>query len=136
MTYIQKLVLGCLFFATISCVASEDLVDDLVDREAEPKSIITSGGSIYASLNTTTLLFAGIAVAVLGVVAFLVFTFLSSGGDLPFNSKAGQTYYDPTSDTALEYTAGFQNTNTVPEYRRKRSAFEQSKFNRYQMYIL
>ena len=138
MTYVQKLVSGCLFFATISCVATEALTDELV-WEAEPKSIVTSNGQLYAQLNTTIIMYTMIIIAgVVGIVGLL--TYLSTTDALPLSSKNSQNYYDPatdgTADAALEYaTADLQNTNTSHEYRRKRSAFEQSKFKKYDIYI-
>ena len=54
MNWVQRSVLGCIFIAAItSCVsASDDLIDD-IDLEIDPKTLVTSGGSIYASVNTT-----------------------------------------------------------------------------------
>jgi hypothetical protein len=138
MNYVQTLVSGCLFFATISCVASDALIDDIV-WETEPKSIVTSGGQIYASLNATIITYTLIGIAGLAAIGYLLF-YLSTTDGIPLSSKNSENYYDPSIDTtaesALEYAAAdLQNTNTSNEYRRKRSAFEQSKFNEYNICI-
>jgi hypothetical protein len=117
--------------ATItSCVsASDDLIDD-IDLEIDPKTLVTSGGSIYASVNTTYITY--ILIGIAGIAALGgVFYYLSTTDALPL-PKQGQNYYDPNadlaSDAALEYAAAtVQNTNTSQDYRRKRSTYEQSK---------
>ena len=142
MTLVVNLVSGCIFVATISsCVASEALIedDDLV-WEADPKSIISSGGSLYASLNATLITYVLIGVAGLIAVGYVLYALSTSDGGIPFSSKQSQSYYDPTSDVnadaALEYEAGYlQNANESHEYRRRRSAYEQSKFYAQKLYI-
>ena len=132
MNWVQRSVLGCIFLATItSCVsASDDLIDD-IDLEIDPKTLVTSGGSIYASVNTTYITY--ILIGIAGIAALGgIFYYLSTTDALPLKSKQGQNYYDPNadlaSDAALEYAAAtVQNTNTSQDYRRKRSTYEQSK---------
>ena len=128
----KALVSGCLFIASIiSCVSSESLIDDIV-WEADAKSIIQSGGSLYASINATTVTYVLIGVAGLIALGYILFTLSMSDGGLPFASKQSQNYYDPTTDVAadeaLAYAAAdLQNTNTSQEYRRKRSTLQRSK---------
>lgn len=133
MNHVKNLVSGCIFVATISsCVASDALIEDDFVWEADSKSIISSGGSLYASLNATLITYVLIGVAGLIALVYVLYTLSTTDGGIPFNSKQSQSYYDPTSDVnadaALEYAAGnLQNANESHEYRRRRSAYEQSK---------
>ena len=132
MNLVVKLVSGCIFAATLSsCVASEPLMDEDFVYETDSKSIIESGGSLYASLNATLITYVLIGVAGLAVLGYVLYTLSTADGGLPFSSK--QSYYDPTSDVnadaALEYAADdLQYASESHEYRRRRSAYEQSKF--------
>ena len=99
--------------------------------ESAPETIVESGGSLYASLNATLITYVLIGVAGLAVLGYALYTLSSADGGLPFSSK--QSYYDPTSDVnadaALEYAADdLQYASESHEYRRRRSAYEQSKF--------
>lgn len=132
MRYLWNLVSGCIFLATISCAASKSLEEDDLWK-SEEKTIVTSGGSIYASINTTTITYA--ALGALAVVALLGGLFyLAVSGD-SVNNKSGGEYFYPdsayasasTADATLGYAATEQNINEPETYRRKRSAFEQSK---------
>ena len=142
MNLVVNLVSGCIFVATISsCVASEALIDDDLVWEADPKSIISSGGSLYASLNATLITYVLIGVAGLIAVGYVLYALSTSEEGLPFSSKQSQSYYDPTSDVnadaALEYDAGYlQNANESHQYRRRRAAYEQSKFYAQKINIL
>ena len=130
MNLVVNLVSGCIFVASISsCVASDALIEDDFVWEADPKSIITSGGSLYTALNATIITYVLIGVAGLIALGYVLYTLSTSDGGLPFSSKQSQSYYDPTSDAALEYAAGnLQNAHESHEYRQRRSAYEQSKF--------
>lgn len=136
MNPVISLVLGCIFIATISCVAgSDDLIDDIAwDDDLDPKTLITSGGSFYLGINATTVTYILIGVAGLVALGYVLYALSQSDGETPFQNKDSQSYYDPASDVsadaALQYAAAdLQNqAYTSQEYRRKRSAFyEQSK---------
>ena len=134
MNLVVNLVSGCIFVATISsCVASDGLTEDDFVLESDSRSIISSGGSLYTSLNATLITYVLIGVAGLIAVGYVLYALSTSDGGLPFSSKQSQSYYDPTSDVnadaALEYAAdNLQYANESQQYRRRRSAYEQSKF--------
>lgn len=140
MRYLRNLVSGCLFFATISCVASKSLEDEHI-WESDAKTLVTSGGSIYASINTTTLVYLMLgSFAVIALVGGLLY--LATSGDALNNKSSGDYFYPDyasganpsTAEGILEYAATEQSVNESEGYRRKRAAFEQSKFNNLPLY--
>lgn len=132
MRYLWNLVSGCLFLATISCAASKSLEEDDIWKSGA-KSIVTSGGSIYASINATTITY--IALGAAAVVALLAGLFYLAVSGEPVNNKSGGEYFYPDSayastssaEASLGYADTEQSVNESETYRRKRSAFEQSK---------
>ena len=137
MKRVISLVSGCIFIATISCVAgSDDLINDLAwENDLDPKTLITSDGQFYLGINATTVTYILLGAAGIVALGYVLYALYQSQGETPFQSKYSQNYYDPSSDVtpdaALQYAAAdLQNqAYTSQEYRRKRSAFyNQSKF--------
>ena len=127
---------GCIFLATISCAASKSMREDDIWK-SEEKTIVTSGGSIYASINTTTITYAALG-ALAAVTLFGILFYLAVSGDSVKNKSGGEYLYPESAyastsaaDATLGYAATEQNLNDPETYRRKRSAFEQSKLRTY-----